>query len=311
MWVANSERLYSELYTGVSTIYDKYVKLTGKMPPLSGYSAQVLIESGNKFAIDKMYSMIKDVVAGKIKPYSIDNLFDVYESLGRNIDGISNFVTTEYVIEHSKTNSGINDLMSAIRYAIRKRDVRLLQTIAKSKIHVLNGDEIISYIDESASYDKAVTAAALRIVNNCANTKNGLNSYSAYRIAKSANDYLIDWAIDKGFGQSLIDVQSRYVSMSPYCAKALEDAGFDTNKPTPIADRDARDEYKMIKDYIIRLIKNDEWKRTADDYLRKYPKILSDEEVIDEIKNNPDSLTGRQLQRRIDALPKDPEKYDF
>ena len=300
----------AELRCGVSAIYDQYEKLMGTMPPIGYYSAHRLCAGSFKFAANKLYNSVKNVVDGKLKPYSIGSFLDVYEVLDRKIDGVFNFLTSDYIIEQCKSSRGCSNLLSAIRYAISSKDIQPLQAIAKSKVSILDGNEIISYIDDRANNDKAITAAALRIVSNCKNVKNNLNEYSAVRIARGNNDFLIDWAIDKGYGQDLLDAQSR-CQISAYCVKALDEAGFELTNVTPREQRYANSEYKQVKDYIIRLIRNDEWNRSAEEYLRKYPQALTDDEILDEIKDNPESLTARQLQRRVDALPKDPEKYDF
>ena len=306
--LTSSRAINAELKSGVSALYDLYTNTFKRMPP---FNPDIYgIQSGS-FAYNKLYKSLEDVVAGKIKPYSVDYLLDTYAFIGREIDGIFNFVTIDYLRDEANSSRGVDNIISIIRYAIRNNDISLLQTIAKAKLTKLDGNKIISLVVGYAKGNKAIVSTMLHIAGNCSNIRNEISDSSAVNIAKSTVEYLIDWAIDRGYGQQLVDAQLHMSSMSSYCANALKEAGFSIDSITPLKDRESRAEYTYMRDYIIRLIERDEWNPRVNTYLNNNPQILSDEEILDAIKDNPDSVTANQLQRRIDALPKDPKKYDF
>lgn len=309
-----SNILMSELRQGVSTVYDLYEKYSGAMPPINKNSIMHLNDS-NTFALNRIFKTIKDVANGKLECGDSKVMLEIYnvisEKLNKTIDNILNFITPEYIEEEAKSDDS-TDLFGILTYAIDHNNINIINMIAKAKVSILDCNEIIGYI--TSNLNRQVTAAALRVAGNCKNIKNGLSDYMLYKIMVGDNSYLIDWAIDNGFGQMMIDLNKSLLyknDMSNICKNALIEAGFNIRKSTPVEDIRYNNSYKICKRYILRLVGDDEWSMEADNILNKFPELLTDEDILEAIKDNPDSATANQLKRRIDSLPKDDIKYDF
>lgn len=302
----------NELSAGISALYDRFIEVTGTMPPLDYYDARSL--SGNTYAYNKLYDTIRDVANGKIKYYSAYKYSQVAlvvcKTLNKPCNFIYSFVTPEFVVDAcNNTTRGKDDIQHIISDAIKLKLVGTLNVIAKSKVNSLDSSVIVRNVLEYGKDDRSVTVAALKIASNCIKSFGG--RYILRDVSECSNEYVIDWVIDKGFGQSLVDYIGTYAS--DYCKKALTEAGFDIENKTPPDVRNAKAEYNDAKDYILRQISNDTWSTTANSYIDKHPQLLKDDEIVDAVNSNLNgNITARQLKRRIDALPKEePDKYDF
>ena len=302
----------NELSVGLSALYDRFIEITGTMPPLDYYDARSL--SGSTYAYNKLYDTIRDVANGKIKYYSAYKYsqvaFTVCKALNKSCNFIYSFVTPEFVVDTcNNVTRGADDIQQIISDAIKLKLVGTLNAIAKSKVSKLDSNNIVRNVIDYGKDDRSVIVAALKIASNC--IKSFGSRYILRDITECSNEYIIDWAIDQGFGQSLVDYIGTYAS--DYCKKALTEAGFNIENKTPEKDRSAKSEYNWIKEYILNKIKDDEWSTTANSYIDKYPQLLKDDEIVDAVNSNlSGNITARQLKRRIDALPKeDPDKYDF
>ena len=302
----------NELSVGLSALYDRFIEITGTMPPLDYYDARSL--SGNTYAYNKLYDTIRDVANGKIKYYSAYKYsqvaFIVCKALNKPCNFIYSFITPEFVVDAcNNTTRGKDDIQHIISDAIQLKLVGTLNVIAKSKVNSLDSSVIVRNVLEYGKNDRSVTVAALKVASNCIKSFGG--RYILRDVSECSNEYVIDWVIDKGFGQSLVDYMGTYAS--DYCKKALTEAGFDIENKTPPDVRNAKAEYNDAKDYILRQISNDTWSTTANSYIDKYPQLLRDSDINDAVNSNlSGNITARQLKRRIDALPKeDPDKYDF
>lgn len=302
----------NELSVGLSALYDRFIEITGTMPPLDYYDARSL--SGSTYAYNKLYDTIRDVANGKIKYYSAYKYsqvaFTVCKALNKPCNFIYSFVTPEFVVDTcNNVKRGADDIQQIISDAIKLKLVGTLNTIAKSKVSNLDSNNIVRNVIEYGKDDRSVIVAALKIASNC--IKSFGSRYILRDITECSNEYIIDWVIDQGFGQSLVDYMGTYAS--DYCKKALTEAGFNIENKTSEKDRSAKSEYNWIKEYILNKIKDDEWSTTANSYIDKYPQLLKDDEIVDAVNSNlSGNITARQLKRRIDALPKeDPDKYDF
>lgn len=301
-----------ELSEGLSALYDRCIEITGAMPPLDYYDARSL--SGNTYAYNKLYDTIRDVASGKIKYYSAYKYtyvaLTVCKALNKPCNFIYGFVTPEFVVDTcNNVSRGADDIQQIVSGAIELKLVDTLNAVAKSKVSKLDSNSIVRSVIEDGKNDRNVTAAALKIASNCIKSFGG--RYILRDVSECDNEYIIDWVIDQGFGQSLVDYMGTYAS--DYCKKALTEAGFNIENKTSEKDRNAKSEYNLVKEYIVNMIKDDEWSTTANSYIDKYPQLLKDDDIVDTVNSNiSDSITARQLKRRIDALPKeDPDKYDF
>ena len=310
----SGEFFEKELRNNLSALTDKYIEVVKEFPPLDSWNAGIL--TSNQFAMNKLFDIILMVSNGKLKVNNVYNYLQVakkvIDTLNESSDFVLKFITPAVANEMAKTDTGCYDLEEAICFAIDTKNIEFLLMIAKEKLSALDGNRILLQITFDKSNDRDVTSAALRIVNNCID--DDIDHNAAIRIKSSNNKYLIDWAIDMGFGQILINEDESGYKMSNYCKDALTEAGFNINNRVPISKSVASSSYK----YAVRIVKDgiaaDVWDKRCRDALSKFPELLKDKEIITAVKDNPDSITARQLQRQIDTenIEKEQEDiYDF
>ena len=317
--VYGGDMISSELLSNKNptTSLDLYVNRNHKLSSgISDYALQRACER-NSAVCDKLYHLYKDAADGKIGTglltQFLRNAKAVFEAKGEDTSGLYEIIKPELIREVSKSDNGRRDITNLIGSSIRTGNIALLKKIADAKLTNLDGDEIVSNIAFGTGINNAAVPLALRIAGRCSDIKRSLYEYTMDRIVRSKNKYLIDWVIDRGYGQQLedyINTRNYNISyMSQEFRDAFERAGFAlSGKRDAAGDRVA---YNRAANTIIKAISSDVWNGHCNNLLTQYPQLLEDDDVIDAIKENPDSITGRQLQRRIDAIEKEPLKYDF
>jgi hypothetical protein len=317
--VYGGDMISSELLSNKNptTSLDLFVNRNHKLSSgISEYALRRACERSSAI-FDKLYSLYKDAADGKIGTglltQFLRNAKIVFDAKGEDTSELYEIIKPDLIRELSKSDNGRRDITNLILNSMRNGDTALLKKIADTKLTNLDGDEIVSNIAFGTGINNAAVPLALRIAGRCSDIKRSLYEYTMDRIVRSKNKYLIDWVIDRGYGQQLedyINTRNYNISyMSQEFRDAFEKAGFAlSGKRDTAGDRVA---YNKAANTIIKAISSDVWNRSCNDLIAKYPQLLEDDDVIDAIKENPDSITGRQLQRRIDAIEKEPLKYDF
>lgn len=292
---------------GSSLLHDKYVTLTGNLPKYSEW----LVREANNAGKEQIYKDCVDAANGKLKIQDIRKYLEAAkaaaDTLGKPKDFLYKFVTPEWLKKTAKSSNDRSNIYSLINHAQYFKRPDLLKAIADANLKYLNAERVFSALNLNSISNKDLRPETypkiiLDIVGDCSNLKEFLSDTNINIIKRSNDKYLVDWAIDKGLGQRLINSP---IQASDYCLKALTDAGFDlTPKDYPSPRR--WDSYENAKANLLNCIDTDEWHRSMDSILEKYPKLLKDDDVLDAIDEaEPGNTTVFRLKRLINDLEKD------
>ncbi len=308
----DSGSITDELNHGITVLCDLFTS-RGELPPMRLWGWHL----NRTRAMNSYYDLLVRAANGELRVRDVgvflDNCETVSSVLGKPNDFMLSFVTEDWLKQAD--NRSINDL---IYHAIENNDVKVLSKIANIKNSTLEPNDIISKLARE-DVSKQINSIVCRILNYCLKKNSKLWSSVIENVRKSRNAYLIEYLIERGFADTLlygiIDVNNTS-ALSPTFKKVVKDLG--------IIAKDWRDDHvrqqmdterrraSMI-DVIIDKIRSDEWSRECEKYITENPDLLFDERIQDELDDpkNADSFTVTQLKRRIDRMPKDPEKYDF
>ena len=127
---------------------------------------------------------------------------------------------------------------------------------------------------------------------------------------------MIDFLIDHGYGELIVEQLKSLDKLSPECRAAVEDAEikfvpFDEFDSDTVRQGQERRRLDAMISRVVDHIEEDEWSREAERYITEHPEILLDEDVTDALEKHPDTATARQLKRRIERMPREKEVYDM
>lgn len=269
----------------------------------------------NKDAAKELIKYYKDAINGKLKldrgDINSSDFIYMCNALSKitGDDIISDLLTPERI---SKLDP-IRDIPNLLSECVYNNNYKLLDNIIKSGVKVPSYNVISYAIDLAKSNKIDLMKRMLRLLNKSAD-RSSVSNYLLRAAIDAKNTYLIEYLIDCGFGNAL--AIANYDKPGLTITKLL--SNHDIKMPSSKSDLvnmqnkadDERDAISRVN-YIIELIENDEWNTLAEGYISKHPELLSNDEIIEAVNNNPNSITARQLKRRIDALPKENDIYDF
>lgn len=204
------------------------------------------------------------------------------------------------------------DLKSLFSGALYKKDVDTLSKLIAAKVKLDVNVICNSYTVQNAS--KEITKLVVKLIDR----SSAPNRWLIDNIARCKNEYLINYVISMGYGENLLAWCVERVGIlddGMAVVKALKDNGFelpndeDSKKNIISAANNSRDIRDMISS-IIEAIKNDSWDRRLETFVTNHPEVLLDDSITKAIEDN-NTLTSRQLRRRIERLPKNQDMYDF
>ena len=299
-----------DMYHGSTMVLDKFIEL-GHFPDI----AVGLGSIRNDAAHNKVYDLIGDVSSGKLNfnDDSLDNfLLAALKACGKlkkPTTEVLELLTPEVI--NRLDDVTCNELVET---CIDGNLVEALNKIAKQKRDDLSFSRILTHLAERGirnGVDSNTVKAACKVMRYL-DKERRISGWDIDRAIRCGSRYLLDFLIDSGLGNRL----AYYAKVSGYrldnktretLIAALNDADIDyTNAQDEGSGNMYGHSYYVGR--IVDLINNDEWRRSADEWIKDDPSILEDDKVLKAIERN-NNFTSRQVQRKIDALPKD--VYDF
>lgn len=297
--------------SNVFTLLDKCIEL-GEWPKFRSWGFEYIRDE----AIDGLYERLKQACNGSCNISDVYAFFEIANRICRKAkkpsDFIYGFITDDWI----KNAKDDNDVRTVVSNAAHSNNTSILSKVAKSKRSDMDVDDLISIVvNPNFNYSKQTVSTLCRIIGNCMKNQFPVQSSLIKIGSKCLNEYAIDFFIDEGYGQDILDALGSSNEPSNLFKKAAEEAGLDVNN------RDSqRGHEKSNKIYrkprakreLINAIEDDMF-RYAESALQEFPDLLDDEEVIKVINDpkNDSSYTARQLRRRIENKPKDDTVYDF
>lgn len=303
-------------------LLDLYIR-HGVMPDgqFTGYYADEL----GSFGFNALYDAIVMAVNGNLKIINardfLKNADLVCTKLNRDKSVITSFITPEYV-----RTAEMYSIIELTYFAVKSNNMDILNIIVSAKRKDLDYLDVIEIITGNYRYSRytvsdAMTRQLCRILSNCLpKPREGVfGNWVADYIRRSNNRRFLEFMVDRGFGKVLCEdltssdiqhnVSKEFVDVmkeNDIEIRALDQASDDEKR----AYSDKRERGAAIKN-ILNAIKSDEWSRSLERYVTEHPDVLLEDDITEAIENNQESLTARQLQRRIDRMPKEVDKYDM
>ena len=308
--------LNCDLEHGSRGFIDLYIK-RGLVPSIS-YNAVAYL---NNDALKVIYEVVLLASEGKLQIKS--SVYDfmqaaayVCDRLNKDISTATKFITPEWLAKASS-----DSIESIIRYAVKKHRIDILNTIAKIKRKDINYNFIIKVASGYIGYEKYdapsdTTRSLCRILNSCLPDPNkcSLDYYSMMYLRTTKNKLFIEYMIDRGFGEILTKGINDLSRVSDEVKNAIKDAGIEIKTYSDMSDderkkfNDDNDRRYKIEDIIYK-IRHDEWSREAEQYVTRNPDVLEDDSILDALDEYSNTITARQLKRKLDQYrankPKD------
>lgn len=305
-WVISNE-LKNEIISTIRKIADK----TGTLVNIS-YVVLYHIDWIPDSVIRQLLSMCKEVASGKLSMKgSVADFVHMCKQFCDQVNDESfmgNLLNPKFI-----SNIDDYELSVFFNYAV-SRDVHALSKLVAAKVK-LSADKVCGNRNLQDTINNEITRLAVRLIDK--NTS--LNKRVIIDVAGCKNAYLIDYVIGMGYGEELlarcVDDRVPFRGDHSVAIKVLRENGF--NVPSDAESREnlvsaanIKNNVRDMVSCVIDAIKDDTWSRNLERYVTDHPEILLDNSVAKAIEDN-NTLTSRQLRRRIERLPKDQDVYDL
>lgn len=221
---------------------------------------------------------------------------------------MSNLLNPQFL--HSLDNS---DLAAIYNDAVRNNNVATLSKMVAAKVKLSLGNILGSSLFDRTNASREITRLSTRLIDRSETP----SRWVLGEVAVCKNEYLISYVIEMGYGEDLLAwcVEHKLTDATSITLKVLEENGFDI--PDSEDSRNAIKNKMYDRQYIrhmtgrvIDAIKDDIWNREFDKFVTDHPEVLVDGNVAKAIEDS-NTLTARQLRRRIERMPKDQDVYDM
>jgi hypothetical protein len=309
--IISSGKLCRDLGFGSTVLLDIY-RGHGVMPAL--YRGYIFGNLSNNI-LNAIYNACEEVTRGQLKVTDVNNFVSVCRAVSAKLHrpdiGLS-FITPEWLRENSDAADGV------IMLAFENSNIDLLNTVARAKIKSIDYNGLIENFCNSSRHQSSPEYARVvcKILNTCMPEGARIRYWNLNNIRRSHSKYFIEYLIERGLADELShgmysnNIQS---STSQEFRDALAEAGISI---VPIESETQDDVKRRARGgsiaSIIGAIINDDWSRSLEHDVTEDPDLLRNKQIQDAVNDHlSDSLTARQLKRRIDALPKATDTYDM
>ena len=265
--------------------------------------------------LNAIYNACEEVTRGKLKVANVSNFVSVCRAVSAELHrpdiGLS-FITPEWLRENSEAAD------SVIKIAFENSNIDLLNTVARAKIKNINYNDLIEEFCGSSRHQSSLeyARAVCKILNTCMPEGARIRYWNLNSIRRSHSKYFIEYLIERGLADELshgMYVSQIQSSTSQEFRDALAEAGISI---VPVESETQDDVKKRARknsiSSIISAVIHDEWSRSLEHDVTEDPDLLRNKQIQDAVNDHlSDSITARQLKRRIDALPKVTDTYDM
>lgn len=297
----HSSCLY-EINSGITNTVKGIAKKFGVL-----WTANYALMNPPKKAAEELIDLYKEAAEGKLKcSQSGGTIIRTIIKLIR-LTGRSDSSMNDIILSLPNVIQSLNEYEKELFFtdAVREKNIELLNALATAKVK-LSPYIVVSVIYTQES-DRDITRLALKILDK-KDKRNIRDIFTLEKVAASENRYLIEYFIDLGYGEDLaIACTDDYVQHSDFCKDILKEYDIDLQNPE---DKHKNKHKRDGVDRIIDAIISDEWNQSLERFVSNNPDVLRDSEISKAIEDN-NTATARQLQRRIDRLPKEDNKYDM